>query len=184
MNGLIVVLDNTCSQSYTFEIGGFSPTFLGPGDLHESEFDDMVEQTSFGSFFGNFSDNLDGNCYFRVSAYPSTVMQNTFVSDDPIYFALIMVGIFALTAAVFFVYDRLNQRRHHVENKSAVETNAVVSNLFPDEVRDRMVGMYTQDSEGDKMTQKQAFMRDSGSDINGTADIHALFHSNVPIADL
>jgi class 3 adenylate cyclase len=47
--------------------------------------------------------------------------------------------IFTFTAAMFLVYNNLVERRNTVVMKSANETHAIVSNLFPKGFRDRLV---------------------------------------------
>ncbi|KAL3926380.1 MAG: hypothetical protein SGBAC_013500, partial [Bacillariaceae sp.] len=42
-NGLVVVIWNECDQVITFDITGTEVTYLGPGDLHEPEYDEMKE---------------------------------------------------------------------------------------------------------------------------------------------
>jgi hypothetical protein len=38
-NGVVVVFGNACNQSFTFQINGPSAVYLGPSDLHDSEYD-------------------------------------------------------------------------------------------------------------------------------------------------
>jgi class 3 adenylate cyclase len=47
--------------------------------------------------------------------------------------------IFLFTAAMFLIYNRLVEHRNTVVMKSANETHAIVSNLFPKGFRDRLV---------------------------------------------
>ena len=41
VEGILAVVQNTCNQSYTYEIRGPNAMFLGPEDLHEDKYDDM-----------------------------------------------------------------------------------------------------------------------------------------------
>ncbi len=43
-SGIVAVIANTCGQVYTFEILGEDALYVGPGDLHHSGFDGMVEE--------------------------------------------------------------------------------------------------------------------------------------------
>jgi hypothetical protein len=38
-NGIIVVFENECNPSFTFEINGPQVVYLGRGDLHDSNYD-------------------------------------------------------------------------------------------------------------------------------------------------
>ena len=41
VEGILAVIQNTCNQSYTYEIRGPDAMFLGPEDLHEGQYDEM-----------------------------------------------------------------------------------------------------------------------------------------------
>ena len=45
-NTTIVVLDNVCDESYTYEINGKEAYGVGPGDLHDRAFDYMEENVA------------------------------------------------------------------------------------------------------------------------------------------
>lgn len=58
----------------------------------------------------------------------------------PYIASTIMVGLFALTAVIFVAYDCVVARRQSVFMDSVAQTNKLVSSLFPETVRDRIMG--------------------------------------------
>ena len=141
---LVAVLENTCSQAYTYEIRGSQATFLGLGDLHDETYDDLMMESGFAAVLGfdlEANEALPGECMYNVRVYPTQDMEDNFLSNEPYWFAAIVLFIFIFTAAVFGCYDRLVQRRHRLVNTKAVESSAVVSSLFPEAVREQVVGI-------------------------------------------
>lgn len=141
---LVAVLENTCAQAFTYEIQGSQATFLGVGDMHDETYGDLMMESGFAAVLGfdlEANEALPGECMYNVRVYPTQEMEDNFLSNEPYWFAAIVLFIFIFTAAVFGCYDRLVQRRHHVVNTKAVESSAVVSSLFPEAVREQVVGI-------------------------------------------
>jgi hypothetical protein len=65
-------------------------------------------------------------------------MESDYKSSDPTIFTVCAVLIFAFTSVVFLVYDRLVEKRQKTVLTSATHTSAIVSSLFPSNVRDRL----------------------------------------------
>jgi hypothetical protein len=40
-DGIVIVIENECNPSFSFQVTGPDVTYLGRGDLHDSEFDSM-----------------------------------------------------------------------------------------------------------------------------------------------
>ncbi|CAB9521724.1 Receptor-type guanylate cyclase gcy [Seminavis robusta] len=143
-DGVIVVLENTCNQSYSYQIDGPEATYLGPGDLHDPKFTEYEVSTGFGAFLGTKHANLladSHHCTYNVKVYPSQHMKDQYTTNTPVVFVIILVCVFAFTSFVFVVYDRVVERRQHVVLETAVKSTEVVDQLFPAEVRE---GLYNQ----------------------------------------
>jgi class 3 adenylate cyclase len=156
-NGVICVIGNTCSQSFTYQINGLDTVYLGSGDQHESKYDkyevstELVEIGSFATGLKTYS-GLDLNqefCPYWVKVYPSSTMESLYVSNNPIVFTTVVVLIFLFTSAAFFLYDCLVERRQRKVLQTAVQSSAIVSSLFPSIVRDRLFPAEAQ-SQSDK----------------------------------
>jgi hypothetical protein len=79
VNGIDVVVDNTCGASYTYRINGTEAYPLGFGDLHDTRFDKYRHNATFEAVNevhdGSYEQlhlSRDG-CIYRVDVYPSTV---------------------------------------------------------------------------------------------------------------
>lgn len=143
--GVVVVLKNTCDQAFTFQIDGNVVTYLGLGDLHDSTFDDLVINTKWSDLLDAVATETDAACNYRISVYPSEMFKDEFITFGPMIFAIVVCSVFILTSLIFLTYDWLVQRRHKVVNDTAQKTNAVVSSLFPDQVRARLDNIYSDD---------------------------------------
>jgi class 3 adenylate cyclase len=146
--GFTVVVENSLDQAETYRIDGPTVTYVGIGDLHETKYDHMeimanvadfvtakggVETRSYTAVDLN-SDYLD----YTVHVYPSTHMEDKFVTNKPIYYAMVVAAIFLFTTAVFLLYNCLVERRQRLVLDKAVKSTAVVKSLFPANVRERL----------------------------------------------
>lgn len=139
--GIIVLLENSCGQEFTYEINASVAKYIGAGDLHDSKYDHMKVATEFGFFTGyegNYTDVPKGQCIYRLQIFPSTTMENSFLTNEPLQFSMILASSFLFTCGLFLLYDFLVERRQRMVLSSAEKSNAVVNSLFPKEVRDRL----------------------------------------------
>lgn len=174
-DGLIVVFENPCNPSFTYQINGPYVTFLGAGDLHDKEYDHIAVQQTISKLSGSAMKEslysgiqLDEEfCPFEIIVYPSDTTKNHHTSNIPLYSALAMVIIFAVTASTFITYDFWVERRQKVIMKTAITTRKLISSLFPDVVIDRMLpSLEVASNSGDTQPKKlQSFSnhrKDSG----------------------
>jgi len=142
--GIVIVFQNPCgNQSFTYQIDGDEPNFLGFGDLHEEQFDDMsVTRKLFGLT------NRDGLytgrpmttdfCPYSLSIYPSSIMEAKHLTKDPVIYTVVVALIFLFTSALFLAYDLFVNRRQRLVKQRALASGAIVSSLFPDQVRNQL----------------------------------------------
>ena len=95
--GVVVVLDNTCNQSFTFRIDGPDASFLGEGDLHDTKYDHMEVSTEYGGYLQRTPDVDLGGCFYRVRVYPSQEMEDEHITNGPLIFCLSLLGVFAVS---------------------------------------------------------------------------------------
>jgi hypothetical protein len=113
--------------------------------LHEEEFDYLeVNSESFQK--GAVADGTKGglpffdrDCQYTISIYPSTVFQEAFSSSSPGIITLAVAVIFLFAIFMFCAYDRLVERRQKLIMDKAIQSTAIVSSLFPKNVRDRLM---------------------------------------------
>jgi hypothetical protein len=140
--GIILVLSSACSSDvFTFEINGGDVLPLGPGDLHDTRYDDMLFSTPFANFVVDPATLVDSDrCLseLTMSIYPSKTFEESFYTWNSVIFAGGVVAIFAFTTVVFSVYDMSVRRRQSIVMDRIIRQDKIVSNLFPAAIRDRM----------------------------------------------
>eukprot|EP00980_Cylindrotheca_fusiformis_P019530 scaffold6768_cov109-Cylindrotheca_fusiformis.AAC.5 len=139
-DGLIVVISNSCQKEFTFALTDIDLVLLGDGDLHEAEYESLKREFYFAPKGSPISGiTMSQNfCPYKVTVYPSTKMRGKYESDEPAVFAGGVAGIFLFTLVVFLIYDVLVESRQRFLADTASKSNAIVSALFPQIVRDRM----------------------------------------------
>jgi hypothetical protein len=154
-NGIHCVLVNHCGQSFTFQVQPQGIYYVGEGDLHDTAFDylehsielDKAQQQHTLLLFSGVEYNPD-YCPYSLHVYPTKDSQKEYFTSRPIIYTALVVLTFLFTTFVFVTYDRLVERRQAVVMKTAVESHAIVSSLFPKTVRDRLFGINTDGDSG------------------------------------
>ena len=152
--GIVLVLETTDGQVFTFKVEGGKAKFMGEGDLHDSQYDDMEVQSTFKDFhglchygaefwtnpnqYGRRSQEEEGT-HYQVRLYPSEEFKANYISDDPKFYAITVAMIFFFTSMLFVLYDCFVQRRQNLTMQTAERSNAVVNSLFPAVVRERLL---------------------------------------------
>ena len=142
--GIVVVIDNECNLSFTYQLDGGKIQYLGGGDHHDFEYEDLV----VGSWLHELKDLgladeiysgrplNEEHCPFYIRVYPSDINKASFTSQDPVYFAVCAMLIFVLTSLGFVLYATCVERRHRKIQRAAATSKRVVDSLFPEFVRD------------------------------------------------
>eukprot|EP00934_Nitzschia_sp_Nitz4_P008104 Nitzschia sp. Nitz4//scaffold169_size48518//40260//43927//NITZ4_007080-RA/size48518-processed-gene-0.83-mRNA-1//1//CDS//3329538412//8094//frame0 len=211
--GMVVVFENSCNDTFTYKINGQEPEFVGVGDHHEGKYDgSLVRSTSLASLMTIGGKEYTGmplsedGCYYSIRVYPSTQMEDKFTSSDPWIFMLVAVAIFAFTSTVFICYDYHGlallfkfhshiltlysfqvERRQAKVMETAVHSSAIVSSLFPSNVRDRLFNNNDNTSSKAKFehnkTRLKSFLSDGKDPALSSLDMSTSNHQR-PIADL
>jgi class 3 adenylate cyclase len=190
VRGLVLVLDNGCGGTFTYRIDGLEVISIGAGDHHRSKFDDMVKSTSLseglqiaaGTRLGLRLNYGDSGCQYDLRVYPSQEFYDEYNTDTPIIMTFAVAMVFLFTAAMFLVYDRLVERRQRLVLMKAAQSTAIVSSLFPRNVRDRMMEETGGDSQNSRL---KSFKGDSKDEDVGSQPIADLFpHCTVLFADI
>ena len=73
--GLQVVVENTCNQSFTYELDGPTAQFMGRGDLHDPAFDSLEHFATLTSlekhFLAEYNNVYAG--YVSTMSYPQQI---------------------------------------------------------------------------------------------------------------
>jgi hypothetical protein len=166
---LMVVIENSCGQMNTYFIQGENLVLLGPGDLHDSKYSDMMHTTTYQDFetivaisapsqgtplSRAASSAESGYCRYRFKVYPTQAFEEEYETNNPVLHTVIAVSVLFLVILLFVVYDCLVQQRQKQMIQTARKSTAIVSSLFPKSVRGRLLdealqatGTTTRDSE-------------------------------------
>ena len=187
-----VVFQNDCNQSFTYKVNGSEVTYLGEGDHHVSSLH------AWGVAADLIDDVLSAYCPFHVSVYPTQEMRDAYITNLPFRYTMVAVLTFLFAFAVFVIYDVLVEHRQKVVMDRALQTTAIVSSLFPEQVRDRLFRSEDEDDEeaetvgadGVMMMEPaqnrlKSFLNHEGMDQNASKPIADLFpHCTVLFADI
>jgi hypothetical protein len=125
---------------------------------------------------------INDTCPFHLRLYPTAVLEDDYVTNNPIIFTVCAVLIFAFTSAVFLLYDWMVELRQRKVMASAVQTSAIVSSLFPSTVRDRLFKADEDDSNFRQSSGLESFFFTHRSGSRPIADLYA--SATVMFADM
>ena len=120
-HGILCVVSNPCGQTFSYVINGASATYRGPFDSSENGDlvrEDMVMSTlltsfdtdSVGAAFYSGAPVNKEHCPWTLSIYPTREFEAEFVTDAPLYYALVVGSVFLL-ACFGFVVMRVAKRQ-------------------------------------------------------------------------
>jgi hypothetical protein len=152
--------------------------------LHDIEFESWGETTKSldkGTVADGTREGLSfysGDCHYTVSIYPSEAFHHS--KGSPVVMTFAVAFIFAFAIFMFFVYDRLVERRQRLVLRKAVQSTAIVSSLFPKNVRDRLLQTSNEtDMSGSNAARRNPRLKSlMGEETKQNAE------SSKPIADL
>jgi hypothetical protein len=134
---ITIYIHPSCNgSSFTYLIEGSEATYLGEGDHHDSKYDYSECASTIGPYSNSSKIDL---CVYDLHIYPTAQMEDQYMSNKPWIFALAVVIAFAFFAVVFVAYDYYVMLRQKKMEATANRTNAIVSSLFPVNVRDRIL---------------------------------------------
>lgn len=171
--GIVVVVEsqNNCQLPFTLEINGPNVTFLGEGDLHSSDYNKEVVNSTFQVW-----QPVEECGQFFFSIYPTKDFQDQYQTKRPWIYTGIILLVFFIAFVVFLLYDWTVERHTEVLETRAARTSAIVNSLFPANVRDRLIGENTsskkkKDAEQNPMLEQAA--------VSNRFDADYDFNSNV-----
>jgi Adenylate and Guanylate cyclase catalytic domain len=144
--GVVVVVDNTCSDSFTYQINGPDVIYLGVFDKHNNDYDDLVLSANITNLanYGFHESDYSGApldkdfCPYTIRLYPSDDMKAALTTNNALVFMIVTLLSFAVLAVIFATYDFKVERRQKKVLSSAVRSSEIVSSLFPSSVHDQL----------------------------------------------
>jgi hypothetical protein len=168
INGVVCVLENSLGQKCTYEIRGPEAFLLGVDDFHDSSYNyiersiDLVTylQDSAGPESRSYTAaQVNGQFLnYTLRVYPSSDFEAIFVNGDAWTNSVAVAIIFAAAICLFLVYDFCVQRRQRIVLERAVRATAVVSSLYPANIREQIINDQCNDPT-ESAKRGQAFLR-------------------------
>jgi hypothetical protein len=126
--GIYCILQNSCGQSFTYLINGPNVTYEGEGDFHEWRYTDM-EQTIDLSMYGDLQMDAaqQNSCVYWVTVYPSSEFKDSYDSNTPVLFSIIVECAFIAMAVTFLIYDWTVVRKNEKIINAAAQSSAMVA---------------------------------------------------------
>eukprot|EP00934_Nitzschia_sp_Nitz4_P002440 Nitzschia sp. Nitz4//scaffold67_size101165//98871//101089//NITZ4_004548-RA/size101165-augustus-gene-0.19-mRNA-1//1//CDS//3329556531//2435//frame0 len=184
---LVLVVWNTCGRGFTYEIEGPEANFVGYGDHHDHKYDHLVVDSTLldvisgDSVYSGLPVAVgEDECSYSFQIYPSEEFESEYKTSRPWIYMIVTVAIFLFTSVVFGAYDFLVERRQTKVMSTAKKSSAIVSSLFPSNVRDRLY-------EFDKEKQERAVYHIPGfrnPRLHESSDTSIQRDDSPPIADL
>ena len=211
--GIIIVLYGSCGQAFSYVVNGYEATFLGNGDLHDTAYESLQYEFEISPFAKLEGTPDKQYCQYSARIFPSDAWKERYYSDSPLLYAAgtsthhfptpcltalhvrtkqsflflfkqAVVLCFVVTAIFFLVYDYLVQKRQAKVMDTATRSSAIVSNLFPATVRDRMMEEALPKS---STKTRNPWLERSGTPgnpvINGTCNTSEKIFGSRPLAD-
>ncbi|CAB9503839.1 Receptor-type guanylate cyclase gcy [Seminavis robusta] len=100
--------------------------------------DDTDSEDGQDSEDGESHHHTTTTCAYYVSTHMTDLFVENHATNDAIIYTVVVCSIFILTGLVFLLYDFLVERRQNTVMKSALRSDALVSSLFPEDVRNRI----------------------------------------------
>jgi class 3 adenylate cyclase len=136
---VVVVVDDNCTQVFTFHVHGANVTFAGYGDVHDHQYDQYEEAYRFAPFLK--TDHSGGpQCEYTVHVYPSTEFYDEFNTNKPAVIATVVFPVFFVTSIIFCLYDCAVHTRQRRILAIAAQSERILSILYPKSIRDRLFG--------------------------------------------
>jgi len=144
-NELFLVIENPCNQVFTYRVTGQQAEYLGPEDLHNPKFNHMKTTallTDFTEIQGGATYNgvpvHKDFCPWAITVYATQEMEDAYLTNLPLIYMFIILGIFLFTCFVFILYDRLVEWRQKKVLTTALNSEKIVNALFPEEFKNQL----------------------------------------------
>jgi hypothetical protein len=171
-NGIIVVFNNTCTKSFTYQINGPDVVFVGIHDKHDTKYDHL-RMTSMITVLENFSYTAsvysgapisEEYCPYTLHLYPTDEMRSNFTTNNGAVYASVTFLVMLSLGLIFAMYDCKVERRQRKVLSSAIRSSEIVSSLFPTSVQDQLYPMQNENGEKRSITLWPAHTQDDVSE--------------------
>lgn len=174
-SGVLVVVHDTCGDTFSYMVDGPNATFLNSSYVPDAKFAALEERHEFAAFMREDADNH--SCQYYLSISPTDDFVRRYQTNEPAIYTTVVVLIFCLTGLVFALYDYFVHVRQEKLHATAKRTNEIVASMFPKEFQKRVM-----DDAKDKAT--TTLNKYAPTEVPGLGGLgHEIFKTK-PIADL
>jgi len=187
IDGILCVLKNSCTDvSYTYEVYGKEAAFVGEGDLHDQEYDIYEYSFELTPSSGEQGESAGDatRCVYTFYTYPTSDFVSLFSTSSSISAAAAMAAVFIVLVLSFLLYDHLIKKKNNKVVDIAARSNGILTTLFPEDVRNKLLAEQDARNNGDNMDEKMKSMLKGGDDVSESeVEEDAIFRTK-PIANL
>lgn len=186
--GVVVVFSSPCNPTFTFQINGPQVKYLGRGDLHDTDYDDVEVSSTLldlsgldegNSFYSGIPIDKE-YCPVTIHIFPSKLKEKDYLTEEPLVFSLVVAGIFCFTSLVFVMYDCATELRQKRVMRQATTSTNMVASLFPKAFRDRLY----EEAEEKRKQDKSSATSSNNNREGGKRDLSAWHESHRASVDL
>uniref|UniRef100_A0A7S3LHI2 Histidine kinase n=1 Tax=Amphora coffeiformis TaxID=265554 RepID=A0A7S3LHI2_9STRA len=142
--GVVVVFEMGDYATFTYAIDGPEANYLGRGDCHNTKYKGSLEQSlvlgqSIAAAKGVAYSGLplcDTTSNFKIRIYPSTSMEEAYLTRGPFLYTVVAVLAFLFTSTLFVIYDQSSEKRQQKALHTVEQTEQNVA-LLEDMVQER-----------------------------------------------
>ena len=95
--------------------------------------------------------------------YPTDTFKASYDSNTPEIFATVVAITFVLVAVVFYFYDVFVQKRNRHLVAKAAQTSAIVTSLFPEHMKERLINERERAQAAKKKGNLKSYLHESQS---------------------
>jgi hypothetical protein len=139
----MLVLQNSCGQSFSYILNGADVEILGDGDMHDSKYNKDRITANLAEHYPD-QDLLmqtPGHCAITVDFYSTDEFHKTYKNTNtPMIIVMVTACVFVLKAALFGLYDLIIQMQNQKVTTEAVRSNAsIISSLFLEAIKGHLL---------------------------------------------
>jgi hypothetical protein len=169
--GIVCVLRNSMGQEFTIRVDGKESVFLGLGDNHDTEYEQMaITLPLFSPATSNTS-----TIQYSITVYPSKLMEPRYLTAKPAIYASVVFITFTFAFIIFITYDCFVEQKQKKITAAADKAQAVVHSLFPETVGQRLMEEVGQNNDKLKKNPLQMFQEGAMGVDRSTAPIAEFF---------
>jgi class 3 adenylate cyclase len=173
--------------------------YAGEGDMHDERYNRMKVEIPFSEYLRDSTKKVPSHCVYTITVYPTKEFENKYHTNLKFLMTWCVAAAFCFMILTFLAYDWFVQRRNQMVVGAAARANAILSTLFPKNIRDRLLAEKAMEEDAKLAGQKRplldlpgnkarltSFLNNEGDGMQNEtdADEDDFMYKTKPIADL